>query len=138
MLAVLDKGKTYVSRLEAERDAARAEVERLSVQVAASAQGPLHELLGMCGGVDRCDFCGRIGPHVAGCKAPAIEALVRLAWVDVPDWDRWWSPADYADHEAELARLRERDARVRAVLGNPAIDRQTAITRALELLKETS
>jgi hypothetical protein len=122
----------------AERDAARAEVERLSVQVAASAQGPLHELLGMCGGVDRCDFCGRIGPHVAGCKAPAIEALVRLAWVDVPDWDRWWSPADYADHEAELARLRERDARVRAVLGNPAIDRQTAITRALELLKETS
>jgi O-antigen ligase len=39
--------------------------------------------------------------------------------------------------KAELARLRERDARVRAVLGNPGIDRQTAINRALELLKET-
>jgi hypothetical protein len=90
MLAVLDKGKTYVSRLEAERDAARAEVERLRAELT-SARGSLREYM-----------------------------------------------VAHEQSEADLARLRERDARVRAVLGNPAIDRQTAITRALELLKETS
>ena len=49
---------------------------------------------------------------------------------------RAWN-IDANNLKAELASLRERDARVRAVLGNPGIDRQTAINRALELLKET-
>jgi uncharacterized protein (DUF3084 family) len=89
MLDVCSVVHDHNVKLKAERDAARAEVERLTKE------------------------------------ADAANRIVR------------------DDHnemkalKAELARLRERDARVRAVLGNPGIDRQTAINRALELLKET-
>lgn len=96
----------------AERDAARAEVERLT---------KLNE--------DLLTY-QELGGTCAYCKATHLKE-------EMPAHIEQCAKHPMAAMKAELDRLRERGARVRAVLGNPGIDRQTAINRALALLKET-
>lgn len=106
--------------LEAERDAARAGVERLTKEESE----PLSETLRSALAEIRANNDSR-------------PAQILLA-----HWEGRGGQVVALRHRnntlrAELARLRERDAKVRAVLGNPEIDRQTAITEALRLLEET-